>query len=175
MPRLILTTDGSGAGALRAAGIADIVVPFRIRFVWAPLPSDAELATFLEARSRKHDSPDSHWLDFVRRVHREPMGGKALGLINFCERCETIELWADPEPNAQLTLIWLLDYLAPSREHRFKADVGPGECPDRRSPAERNCRMAANGRQNPERASGNSQRGLAGLSCAYAGGLVQSA
>ena len=36
---------------------------------------------------------------------------KDLGLIELCERCETIELWIDPEPNAQLTLIWLLDYL----------------------------------------------------------------
>jgi hypothetical protein len=32
-------------------------------------------------------------------------------LIDLCERCETIELWIDPDPNAQLTLIWLLDYL----------------------------------------------------------------
>ena len=27
------------------------------------------------------------------------------------DRCETIELWIDPVPNAQLILIWLLDYL----------------------------------------------------------------
>ncbi len=58
MTRLILTTDDIGAGSLRAAaGIADIVLPFLIRFVWGPLPSDAEFATFLEARSRKHGSP----------------------------------------------------------------------------------------------------------------------
>ncbi len=111
MPRLILTTDDSGAGSLRAAGIADIVLPFRIRFVWGALPSDAKFAMFLAARSRKRGSAGSHWLDFVRRQHLKPIGGKAHGLIDFCERCETIELWADPEPNAQLTLIWLLDYL----------------------------------------------------------------
>jgi hypothetical protein len=111
MPRLILTMDDVGAGSLRAAGIADIVLPFFIRFVWGPLPSDTELATVLEARSRKRGSPGSHWLDFVRRLHLGKIGGKTLGLIDFCERCETIELWVDPEPNAQLTLIWLLDYL----------------------------------------------------------------
>jgi hypothetical protein len=111
MTRLVLTTDDAGAGSLRAAGIADIVLPFLIRFVWGPLPSDAELATFLEARSTKHGSPGSHWLDFVRPLHLEGIEGKDLGLIDFCERCETIELWVDPEPNAQLTLIWLLDYL----------------------------------------------------------------
>ncbi len=31
-------------------------------------------------------------------------------MIDLCERCETIELWIDPDPNAQLTLIWLLDH-----------------------------------------------------------------
>jgi len=110
MTRLILTTEDSGAGSLRAARIADIVLPFGIRFVWGPLPSDAELATFLAARSTKHGSPGSHWLDFVRPRHLVDKG-KDLGLIGLYERCETIELWVDPEPNAQLTLIWLLDYL----------------------------------------------------------------
>src|SRR6266566_8467364 len=110
MTRLILTTEDSGAGSLRAARIADIVLPFGIRFVWGPLPSDAELATFLAARSTKHGSPGSHWLDFVRPRHLVDKG-KDLGLIDLYERCETIELWVDPEPNAQLTLIWLLDYL----------------------------------------------------------------
>jgi hypothetical protein len=91
MTRLILTTDDIAAGNLRAAGIADIVLPFRIRFVWGPLPSDAKLATLLAARSRKRGAAGSHWLDFIRRPHLKPIGGKAHGLIDFCERCETIE------------------------------------------------------------------------------------
>ncbi|MEA2918331.1 MAG: hypothetical protein QOJ15_10412 [Bradyrhizobium sp.] len=111
MTRLILTTDDSGAGSLRAAGIADIVLPFGIRFVWGPQPSETKLAAFLEARSTKRGSPGSHWLDFVRPRHLEEIEGEDLGLIDLCERCETIGLWVDPDPNAQLTLIWLLDYL----------------------------------------------------------------
>jgi hypothetical protein len=111
MTRLILTTDDSGAGCLKGTGLADIVIWFGLRFTWGPLPSDAELATFLEARSTKHGSPGSHWLDFIHSRHLEEIEGKNLGLIDLCERCETIELWVDPEPNAQLTLIWLLDYL----------------------------------------------------------------
>jgi hypothetical protein len=111
MMRLVLTTDDSGAACLKAARIADIVLPFGMRFVWGPLPSDAELATFFGARSTKHGSPGSHWLDFMPPRRLEEIEGKDLGLIDFCERCETIELWIDPEPNAQLTLIWLLDYL----------------------------------------------------------------
>jgi hypothetical protein len=111
MKRLILTTDDSGAGNLRQAGLADIVIPFGLRFVWGPLPTPEELATLLAARSAKHGSPGSHWLDFVRPRRLEEIGGKDLGLIDLCERCETIDLWIDPDPNAQLTLIWLLDYL----------------------------------------------------------------
>src|SRR5258705_12277410 len=134
MPRLILTTDDSGAGSLRAAGIADIVLPFRIRFGWGALPSDAKFAMFLAAGSMKRGSAGSHWLDFVRRQHLKPIGGKAHGLIDFCERCETIELWADPEPNAQLTLIWLLDYLrhhgkTASKLKLVQANVGIGGHP----------------------------------------------
>jgi hypothetical protein len=134
MTRLILTTEDSGAGCLRVAGIADIVLPFGLRFTWGPPPSDAELATFLEARSTKHGSPGSHWLDFVRARYLEEIQGKDLGLIDLCERCETIELWVDPEPNAQLTLIWLLDYLrrhgkTASKLTLVQADVRIGNQP----------------------------------------------
>jgi hypothetical protein len=98
------------------------------------LLSDAELATFLEARSAKHGSPGSHWLDFVRARYLEEIQGKDLGLIDLCERCETIELWIDPEPNAQLTLIWLLDYLrhhgkTASKLTLVQADVRIGNHP----------------------------------------------
>jgi hypothetical protein len=109
MTRLILTTDDSGAGSLRAAGIADIVIPFGIRFVWGPPPTDAELASLLGPRPAERGSRDSHWLQSVRDL--EAMEGDDLGLIDLCARSESIELWVDPEPNAQLTLIWLLDYL----------------------------------------------------------------
>ena len=134
MTRLILTTDDSGAGCLKGTGLADIVIWFGLRLVWGPLPSDAELATFLEARSAKHGSPGSHWLDFVRARHLEEIQGKDLGLIDLCERCETIELWVDPEPNAQLTLIWLLDYLrhhgkTASKLTLVQADVRIGNHP----------------------------------------------
>jgi hypothetical protein len=41
MTRLILTTDASGAGGLKGARRAGIVIPFDPRFVWGPLPSEA--------------------------------------------------------------------------------------------------------------------------------------
>jgi hypothetical protein len=111
MTRLILTTDDSGAGSLRAAGIADIVLPFGFRFVWGPQPSDADLATFLEARSTQPEQAIDHWLRNVRPKHLGEIGETEIGLIDLCARCETIDLWVDPDPNAQLTVIWLLDHL----------------------------------------------------------------
>jgi hypothetical protein len=135
MTRLILTTDDSRAGCLKGTGLADIVIWFGLRFVCGPLPSDAELATFLEARSTKHGSPGSHWLDFIRSRHLEEIEGKNLGLIDLCERCETIELWVDPEPNAPADADLAAGLFAPSREDRFEADVGSGGRPHRQSPA----------------------------------------
>src|ERR1700737_419098 len=64
---------------------------------------------------------------------------------------------------------------APSREDRFEANFGPGGRRHRRPSAGRSGHMAAAGRQNPERSSGTSKRGLAGLSGADAAGLVQAA
>lgn len=85
MSCLILTFEDVAAGALKGAGLADRVIPFGWRFVWGALPSPGELK---------------------KAAHVD-----GLGLIEFCERFDTIQLWADPEPNAQLQLIWLLDQL----------------------------------------------------------------
>jgi hypothetical protein len=109
MTRLILTADASSAGGLKEAGRADIVIDLVPRFVWGPLPSESELAAMLAARTTQ--KPGSHWLDYASSKRMKEFGGKDFGLIEFCQRCETIELWIDPDPNAQLTLIWLLDYL----------------------------------------------------------------
>ena len=107
MKLLILTTDDSGAGSLKQTGLADIVIPFGFRFVWGPLPSDAELDMSLGLCS----PPRDHWFRNVYRKHFGEVSESEIGLIDLCNRCDTIELWIDPEPNAQLTLIWLLNYL----------------------------------------------------------------
>lgn len=60
--------------------------------------------------------PGSHWLDFARQSTVKQIGWKDLGLIEVCQRCETVELWFDPDPNHQLQLIWLLDYFHPHPE-----------------------------------------------------------
>ena len=79
--------------------------------VCGPPRSEPELAAFLAPRTKQ--PPDSHWLDStpLRRLQKFRMND--LGLIEACQRCETVELWIDPDPNAQLVLIWLLDHLGP--------------------------------------------------------------
>src|SRR5689334_14381361 len=88
MSRLILTFEDVAAGALKQATLADQVRAFGWQFVWGALPSPGKLTN----ESRIDD----------------------VALDEFCERFDTIELWADPQPNAQLQLAWLLDQL---RQH----------------------------------------------------------
>jgi hypothetical protein len=109
MKRLILTNDTSSAGGLKEAGRADIVIPVQLRLVEGPLPSDAELAAMLSARTTQ--KPGWHWLDYAFPSSTKEIGTKDLGLIELCQHCDTVELWMETEPNAQLVLIWLLDYL----------------------------------------------------------------
>jgi hypothetical protein len=109
MTRLILTTSASGAGCLQRAGAADIVIPFDFQFAWGRLPSAAELASLLAPRSTKHEPDVPNWLDQLDRG-RDQIRRQGLGLLELCRQCETVELWIDPDPNAQLMLLQLLDY-----------------------------------------------------------------
>jgi hypothetical protein len=129
MTRLILTTSDSAAGSLKGTGIADIVIPFGFRFVWGRLLSDAEFAAALAPSSTQRP-----WLWDIYRKHLGENWESEHGLVDLCARCDTIELWIDPEPNAQLTLIWLLDYLRPhgtigSKLALVQADVVIGDHP----------------------------------------------
>jgi hypothetical protein len=107
MTRLILTTSDSGAGCLKQAGLADIVIPFGFRFVWGRLPSATEVASSLTRLLANDDPSCSSSLDKFGRAYQESHG-KDLGLLELCQQCEAVELWIDPEPNAQLQLIQLL-------------------------------------------------------------------
>jgi hypothetical protein len=132
MKRLILTFCESGAGGLIAAGLADCVIPLGLKFVWGQLPPRIGLETLLSSRSATHQTPGSHWLDFTGTRLKEART-EGPGLIEFCRRFEVIELWVDPDPNAQLILIWLLDYLrhhanVASKLALVQADVCIGNC-----------------------------------------------
>jgi hypothetical protein len=91
-------------------GLADLVVNFPARFVWGPLPSLDELADYLGARKPARRRGE-HWSTFASRWSQsENKSQQDWGLAEFCQQYETVELWFDTDPNAQLQLIWLLDY-----------------------------------------------------------------
>jgi len=105
MTRLVLTSSDSASGGLLRAGIGDIVIPLGFRFVWDALPSDAKLEQMLGPGSLDHFPPDR-----LGEFHL-----RGMGLLDLCERCQEIDLWFDPTPNAQLLLVQLLDCIS-SRE-----------------------------------------------------------
>jgi len=86
MTRLILTTDASAAGNLKGARRAEIVIPLEPRLVWGPLRPEAELAMLLARREAADD-----WLRNVYRKYFGKIDRNEIGLIDFCERCESIE------------------------------------------------------------------------------------
>src|SRR6266550_3368819 len=108
MTRLILT--GWLIPEFTKPDFADLAGDFFFRFVWGPLPSSDELATYLGPRA-----PDlargRHWSDFASRWSQSKNSSRRdLSLAEFCQQYETVELWFDTQPNAQLHLVWLLDY-----------------------------------------------------------------
>jgi hypothetical protein len=111
--RLVLTNDISAAGNLGAAGIGNFRVALERRFIWGPLPSDAELAKFFGVRTKRQRL---HWLDYAPQWRLEKIDAIGFGLIELCARYGTIELWIDPRPNDQLQLACLLHYLLPHRD-----------------------------------------------------------
>jgi hypothetical protein len=101
------------------SGFADLAIHFFYRFIWGPLPPTDELAAYLGARAPEQHS-GTHWSAFAYGWERSR--GEAhrdLALTEFCLRYDTVELWFDTRPYAQLQLIWLL--------HHFRA------CPEMRA------------------------------------------
>ncbi|MBR0988519.1 MULTISPECIES: hypothetical protein [Bradyrhizobium] len=119
MKRMILTSS-SGAG-LTYADRADMVIPFIYRFVSGPLPTADHLIRYLGWRESRTWVDQMHWSDCVP-LRQSPLirrQDRAGALLWICETygVDLIELWFDPEPNSQLQLIWILDYL------RFKPSL----------------------------------------------------
>ena len=108
MKRLILT--GWLMREFTNSEFADLALSFFFRFGWGPLPPQDELATYLGPRT-----PDvtrgRHWSDFASGWNQSKNRSRRdLSLAEFCQQYETVELWFDTQPNAQLQMVWLLDY-----------------------------------------------------------------
>jgi hypothetical protein len=92
MKRLIFTTSDSGAGCLRQPGVADMVMPLGSRFfLREPLPSDVEIASSLE---------EDDWLGRIYRKYAQETDRRTR-TVDLCEPFDTVDLWIDPDPNAQ--------------------------------------------------------------------------
>jgi hypothetical protein len=108
MKRLILT--GWLMPEFVDSDVADLAVTFFHRFIWGELPSPAELAAYLGPRLPDQHS-GYHWSGFADKwAQSRSRDQRDLSLAEFCQRYEVVELWFDTRPDAQLQLIWLLDY-----------------------------------------------------------------
>ena len=123
MSHLILATSDLGADCLRRAAKANVVIGFGLRFVLGPLPSEEHLMMGLEPRSAKHCNVGDHWLDDVARGWLKDFGTRDIGLFDLCAKFDSIEVWADPRPNDQLVLVWLLNLLRPYKEFTTKLSL----------------------------------------------------
>jgi hypothetical protein len=110
MKRLILT--GWLMSEFVESEFADLAIHFPFRFVWGQLPSSNELAGYLGPGTPDLDS-GGHWSDFA--LGWKQSKGRAyrdISLATFCQQYETVELWFDTRPEAQLQLAWLLDHFS---------------------------------------------------------------
>src|ERR1700761_2455555 len=88
MKRLILTTSDSAAGCLKVADIADKVIGIGHRFAAGDLPSEAEFTEAFAAFA-------------------------SFSFADIGDGFDAVDLWIDPDPNAQLILVCLLDCIGP--------------------------------------------------------------
>ena len=98
------------------------------------MPSPAKLAAHLGLRTPGHGPRQGdHWSDFASRWNlSKAKRFRNLSLAEFCQQYEIVELWFDTHPEAQLQLIWLLDYFRAhqtivSKMNLVQADVPIGD------------------------------------------------
>lgn len=104
MPKLIVTTSDSGAGALKAARIADRVVGLYYSLVDGPAPAVDDPISFF-ARKQELSTYAEDW-----ESEFETEGAETWKAIGACALEYDVELWADPTANGQLQSIQLLSW-----------------------------------------------------------------
>ena len=110
MKPLVLT--GRWTPEFMERDLADLVLDLAFfDFVWGPQPSSDQLADHLGPRTDDHKRERGalHWSDWERQ-RRKRRKYRNRSLAEFCQQYEAVELWFDVRPEAQLQLIWLLDY-----------------------------------------------------------------
>lgn len=126
MKRFIITNSDSGAGCLKASRVADKVVGLGHGLVYGPAPLTLDPLDFFAARAALLPTDVTSW---------EKAGAVEAWkeIASEAKSFDQIELWIDPDPNAQLQLIQLLDWLRSRPKITSKllllhADVPLGGC-----------------------------------------------
>jgi hypothetical protein len=98
------------------------------RSIWLFFASSSpdQLASYLGPRSPDQQR-GTHWSDWGGGYWKQSENSehRDLSLAEFCQQYETVELWFDMRPDAQLKLVWLLDYFSsyPEAVARLKMRV----------------------------------------------------
>jgi hypothetical protein len=114
--RLIVASGDSATGCLRRAQIADRVETAALDLAWGPVPMEDDPARFTAARLAAWDTDPATsdqpepWKRTLGPDELDAHDGWMRQLPAFAEYAR-IELWADPDPNSQLQLLQLLDWL----------------------------------------------------------------
>lgn len=130
MTRLVLAFGYAVAEPLMRTGVPDCVIEFRFHFVWGKLPLNEKLEALLSPRPMRWAF--EHWTEGLAGHSLADIEERGVSFTEFCKGFDAIEVWVDPQPSAQLQLIWLLDYLwshesIASRMSLVQFDTDPGE------------------------------------------------
>ncbi len=116
MSKLIIATCDAGAGHLKAAKQADRILAITHRLVTGPVRVDGSPEFFFDNRRSIYEADElfyEPWWFGGDDVDGEKLPQKAVWsrLPGTCLEYERVELWVDPDANAQLVLLQLLDWL----------------------------------------------------------------
>lgn len=116
MTSLILVTSDSGAGHLKQDKRADRILTFIHRLVTGPVPTGGTPETFFQRQRALFEADglfhEPWWFDAENVPGDSPLSRRFWSrLPDICLEYDRVELWIDPDPNAQLLLLQLLDWL----------------------------------------------------------------
>ena len=116
MSTLILVTCDSSAGHLKQEKRADRIQAFTHRLVTGPVPVDGCPKTFFQRQRGLFEADgvfhEPYWFERENLDGTNPQFEPIWsGLPEVCREHDRIELWVDPDPNAQLVMLQLLDWL----------------------------------------------------------------
>jgi hypothetical protein len=121
MARLILTFGYAIAEPFMRTGVADCVIEFRSHFVWGKLKSSERLKTLLPQRPAKRVF--EHWTEGLEGRSLADIETRGLGLTEFCESFDAIELCANPDRHAIATHLAARSSAAACKHH-FQIELG---------------------------------------------------